>query len=97
MSNIIKGDIELNGFFSAWGRFLIKTPESLVILNEKSVNWLFKKNPLVNNLEPNELSMLEVADNTLLNLSTKEKCVVELKTSSKLWIKDFFFNFLNFS
>ena len=55
MSNKIKGDIELNGFFSAWGRFLIKTPESLVILNEKSVNWLFKKNPLVNNLEPRKM------------------------------------------
>ena len=41
-------------------------------MKSQSAGYL-KKNPLTNNLEPKVLSILDVTDTTLLNLSTTEK------------------------
>ena len=73
LSKTIKGAIELRGFLPAWGLFGKSFPFISFDLNAKSVSWLFRKKPLTNNLEPNELSILDVTDKTFLYLSTKLK------------------------
>ena len=81
MSKIIIGDIELSGFFPPCGLLTI----SILFLNgrnEKSVNWLFKRNPFKNKRDPKLFSILDVILITFPELSTIEKCDLILVLNS---------------
>ena len=74
------GLIDERGRLPGSNRLAIGTP-SLWVLNEKSVNSLFSRNPLVINREPNPFSIVVVIDSTLPYWSTIEICEVEGSSS----------------